>query len=159
MKTDLPSSSDKAEESCSSIFICISGISGSSTVSGSPASLSSAESISSSSETSPSPRSHLPIIGNRSPFLKGLVRKSSIPASVHFFFSPATAFAVTAIMGILTPFSLIFTAASNPFITGIWISIKIRSNLPGTAASEASKPLFATVTSILRLFKMVLKSF
>src|SRR5664280_1930097 len=79
---------------------------------------------------------------------KGFEMKPEHPHSIAF--SLSSAYAVCAIMGTSAFFSRISFTAVYPSITGIFISIKIRSILPAERHfSTASFPLYACSTSAL----------
>ena len=76
-----------------------------------------------------------------------------MPAFRHSSRSCAMALAVRATIGMALPPSdcsrlRISAVASKPSISGMWQSIRIRSNEPPRGASSASLPLVATVTLV-----------
>ena len=77
----------------------------------------------------------------------GLARKPLQPAARHFSSSPFMAFAVRAMIGMVTPSRRRRVVAAYPSMTGICMSIRTTSNGWVPARSTASLPLVASSTS------------
>jgi len=79
----------------------------------------------------------------------GLLGYPSIPAARHFSRSSGLACAVMATIGVGPPAASararMAAVAPYPSMSGIWISMRTRSNGPFSMASAASNPLHATV--------------
>jgi len=93
-------------------------------------------------------------MASRSASFVGLLMYAFMPEAIHFSLVDGTALAVRAMMGILAansedkPIARISLAASNPLLTGMAQSIRIRSIFPGLVGAAADDATVDVINNV-----------